>query len=92
MAAAVAAENHRDEWGLTWYLQCGIYASIPTWTHPQNLLAAAQALSLKIFPHYPSNDQEDCPNQHNNSHNLCNETGHLVVNLMERQWRLRQHD
>ena len=27
MAAAKAAENHRDEWGLTWYVRWGIYTS-----------------------------------------------------------------
>ena len=51
MAAAQAAENHGDEWGLTWYFLCGIYTSIPTWTHLQNSLAAAEALSLKISSH-----------------------------------------
>ena len=35
-----------------------------------------------------SNDQEDRPNQHENSHKLCNETGHPVVNLIESQWKL----
>ena len=35
-------------WGLTWYFLWGIYTSIPTWTHSQNSLAAAEALSLKI--------------------------------------------
>ena len=40
-----------------------------------------------------SNDHEDCPNQHRDSHQLCNETGHPVVNLMETQWKLRHlHD
>ena len=40
-----------------------------------------------------SNDHEDHPNQHENSHKLCDETGHPVVNLMESQWKLRkQHD
>ena len=40
-----------------------------------------------------SNDCEDHLNQHKNSHKLCDETGHLVVNLMESQWKLRQqHD
>ena len=48
MAAAQAAENHGDEWGLTWYFLWGIYTSIPTWTHSKNSLAAAEALSLKI--------------------------------------------
>ena len=40
-----------------------------------------------------SNDQEDHPNQWENSHKLCNEMGHPIVNLMESQWKLRQqHD
>ena len=51
MAAAQAAENHGDEWGLTWYLRWAIYTSIPTWNHSQNSLAAAEALSLKISSH-----------------------------------------
>ena len=40
-----------------------------------------------------SNDHEDHPNQHENSHKLCDEMGHPVVNMMESQWKLRQqHD
>ena len=40
-----------------------------------------------------SNDHKDHPNQHKNSHKLCNETGHPVYSLMECQWKLRQqHD
>ena len=39
-----------------------------------------------------SNDHEDHPNQHENSHRLCDETGHPVVNLMEIQWKLRQQN
>ena len=40
-----------------------------------------------------SNDHEDHPNQHENSHKLCDEMGHLIVNLMESQWKLiQQHD
>ena len=40
-----------------------------------------------------SNDHEDHPNQHKNSHKLCDEMGHPIVNLMEGQWKLRQqHD
>ena len=54
MAAAQAAENHGDEWGLTWYFLWGIYTSIPTWTHSQNSLAAAEAPSLKISSHETS--------------------------------------
>ena len=40
-----------------------------------------------------SNDHEDHPNQHENSHKLCNEMGYPVVNLKESLWKLRQqHD
>ena len=39
-----------------------------------------------------SNDHKDHPNQHKNSHKLCNETGHPILNLIERQWKLRQYD
>ena len=51
MSIAQAAENHGDEWGLTWYLWWGIRTSILTWTHSPNSLAAAEALSLKISSH-----------------------------------------
>ena len=40
--------------GLTRYLRWGIYTSIPAWTHSRYSLAAAEALSLKIFPHEKS--------------------------------------
>ena len=63
MAAAQAAENHGDEWGLTWYLRWGIYTSIPTWTHSQNSLAAAEALSLKISSHGTSLKWSQRPSQ-----------------------------
>ena len=50
MAAAQAAENHGDEWGLTWYLWWGIYTSIPVWANSQNSQAAeALSLILQIF-------------------------------------------
>ena len=51
MAAAQAAENYGDEWGLTWYLRWEIYTSVPTWTHSQNSLATVETLSLKISSH-----------------------------------------
>ena len=42
---------------------------------------------------HPSNDDEDHLNQHENSHTLCDETGHPIVNFMESHWKLRQeHD
>ena len=37
-----------------------------------------------------SNDHEDHTNQHQNSHKLCSETGHPVMNLMGSQWKLKQ--
>ena len=40
-----------------------------------------------------SNDQEDHPNQHMNSHKPCDETRHPGLSLLESQWKLRQqHD
>ena len=51
MTAVKAVGNHGNEWGLTWYFRWEIYSSIPTWTHSQNLLAAAEALSLNISSH-----------------------------------------
>ena len=47
MAAAQATENHGDELSLTWYLRWGIYTSIPTRTHSQNSIAAAEASEFK---------------------------------------------
>ena len=58
----------------------GIY----TWTHTQNSLAVAEALSLKISSHGTSlNDHKDHPNQLENSHNPSIETGHPVLSLLE---------
>ena len=39
-----------------------------------------------------SNDHEECPNQHKNSHKPYSETGHPIFNLTKSQWKLRQHD
>ena len=39
-----------------------------------------------------SNDHEDDPNQHENSHKLCNKTGHPVFSLQESQWKLTWSD
>ena len=36
------------------------------------------------------NDHKDHSYQHENSHKLCNETGHPILSLMESQWKLRQ--
>ena len=37
-----------------------------------------------------SNGHEDCPNQHENNHQLCDETEHSIVDLIESQWKLRK--
>ena len=39
-----------------------------------------------------SNDHEDHPNQHENNHKLCDETGHPVLSLVEIQRKLKQPD
>ena len=40
-----------------------------------------------------SNDHKNHPNQHENSHKLCDEMWHPVLNLLESQWKPRQqHD
>ena len=52
MAAAQAVENHGDEWGLNWYFLCGIHTSIPTWTHSQNSLAAAEAPIINLLIYF----------------------------------------
>ena len=37
-----------------------------------------------------SNDHDDHPNQQENGHKLCDETGHTVLSLKESQWKLTQ--
>ena len=37
-----------------------------------------------------SNDHEDHPIQHENSHKPRDERGHPVLSLLESQWKLRQ--
>ena len=63
MATAQSAENHGDEWGLTWYIWWEIYTSIPVWNYSPNSLAAAEALSLKIFSHATSLKSSQRPSQ-----------------------------
>ena len=63
MAAAQAAENHGDEWGLTLYLRWGIYTSIRTWIHSQKSQVAAKALSLKMPSHGTSLKWSQRPSQ-----------------------------
>ena len=37
-----------------------------------------------------SNDHEEHPNQHENSHKICDETEHTILSLLESQWKLIQ--
>ena len=48
-------------------------------------MAAAQAAE-----NYGDEDHEEHPNQHENSHKLCDEMEHRVLNQLESQWKLRQ--
>ena len=42
---------------------------------------------------HPSNNHEDHPNQHKNSHRICAEMGHPILSLTKSQRKLRQqHD
>ena len=60
-----------------------------SWTNSQNLLATADALSLKNVPmENLSNNHKDCPNQYDNSHKLYNKSGHPAFSLIESQWKL----
>ena len=57
--------------------------------------SSSRNTKLKDIPpmEHLSNVHEDNFNQFENSHKLCDETGHPIVNLMESQWKLRsQHD
>ena len=72
LASAQLAENHGDEWGLTWYLWRGMYTSIPVWTTYK-----IQFQQQKY--HGTSLDWEDHPNQHESSHKLCDGKGYCMV-------------
>ena len=81
MAAAQMGENHRAEWGLRWYLQWGIYTSIPTWNHSHNSLVAAEAPSLKI-PFYGISIKWSWKL----NHNLGNETRLPIWHKVNGNW------
>ena len=48
--------------------------------------------SLEHLMEHLSNDHEDHPNQHENSHKPRDETGYPVLSLSESQWKLRQQN
>ena len=63
IVARKVAENHGDEWALTWYFWWGIYTSIPTWNYSQNSLAAAETLNFMISSHGTSLKWSQRPSQ-----------------------------
>ena len=67
---------------------------MPTRTHSQNSLVVVGPPSFKDPPmDRLSDDHKGHPNQHNNIHNLCNETGLPLLSLADSQGKLRQqHD
>ena len=93
MAAAQAAENHGDEYFYDLifsmrdiYINSNLntlikFTSSSRSTKIKDILS--WNISQMITKTTPSN-------QHENSHKLCDETGHPIVNLMENQWKLRQ--
>ena len=60
---------------------------------PLNRVGIANLPLLRILLAICQTSQESSfyhPNQQKNSHKLCDETGHLVLSLLESQWKLRQ--
>ena len=49
MVAPQAAENHGNEWSLTWYLRWDMYTSIPTWTNSQ-FIRSNRSTEFKDIP------------------------------------------
>ena len=94
MAVAQAGENHGDEWGLTWYFRWRIYSCINSkLILLTKFTGSSRSTEVKdILMEHLLNDHEDCPNQHKNSHKLCDETWHPVVNMMGSQWNWWEND
>ena len=59
-----------------------------------NFTSSSRSTKFKDPPMaHLSNDHKNRPNQYENSHKLCDKTGHSIVNLMESKWKLKQdHD
>ena len=92
MVAAQAAENHRDEWGLTWYLRWGIYKSN---NFNLNLITKFMSNSRTsgfkdILPGSISQMIMKSVPISMRIAKLYNEMRHLVLSLLQSQWKLRQ--
>ena len=83
IAATQAAENHGNEWGLTWHSRWGIYINFN-----MNLLAEFSSSSRST---QFNDDHEDRPNQHENSHKLYNKTGLCVIIMSRARFRANLH-
>ena len=91
MAAVQAAENHVDEWGLTWYWE--IYINSNLSPLPKFTSSSGSTKFQDVFMEHVLHDHEDHPNEHNNCHKLCDEIWHPLLSLKESQWKWRQqHD
>ena len=84
-----------------WELCCLDPTRALPWTHegesqplppPPNPLLKSVSPKISRYPpmEHLSNDHNNHPNQHKNSHILCDETGHPIVSLIKSQWK--QHD
>ena len=91
--------NHWSFWELLGALLLGPHQrfALDPWggiTTPPPPNPLLKSVSPKISRYPPmehlSNDHNNHPNQHKNSHILYNETGHPIVSLMKSQWK--QHD
>ena len=93
MAAAQAAENHGDEWGLTWYLQWGIY--INSNLNPlTKITSSSRSTKFKdiLLQNMSQMITKTIPLKHKNSHKLCSEMGHSILSLLVSQLKLPLHD
>ena len=93
MAAAQAAENHGDEWGLTWYLRWGIY--INSNLNPlTKITSSSRSTKFKdiLLQNMSQMITKTIPLKHKNSHKLCSEMGHSILSLLVSQLKLPLHD
>ena len=92
MAAAQAAENHADEWGLAWYLRWGIYIYIKPNLKLLTKFTSRSTAFKDIFQWSISQTiTKTVPISTRTLINQWNKASCLI--LFERQWKLRQqHD
>ena len=90
MAAVQGDENHGDNLGLLFTMR-DIYINSNLNPLTKFTTSSRNTEFKDILPWNISHKGH--PNQHKNSHKLCNETGHPVLSLLESRWKLtEQHD